>query len=229
MDIEGNATMNATFDRNRATLCALSIVFALLVPPVVHVSAQQIFSWTDDKGTIHFGDQPPSNAKGLEAKTTAKSDAEMACETAVREECFRDNKRTEKFNPDSRGWRSEALQRCLDRGIDACEEKLIAAKPKPTEGTQRYIATATLHFDPAAGESLKCEMRCHSNCRGPVEIRTDRVLKRGENYGMQIYAVEVKPDAAGSAFCSVTTTNNDVALVLVVVRDGHVARTTEAQ
>ena len=55
------------------------------------------------------------------------------------------------------------------------------------------------------------------------------MLKRGENYGNQRYSIEVKPDAVGSAFCSVTTTNTDVLLVLGVMRDGRVTRTTEAQ
>jgi hypothetical protein len=213
----------------RLFLCVVSVFFTLSVLSVVNVRAQQIFRWTDEAGTIHFGDQPPPNAKGLEAETAAKTQAQMECEAAVRQKCFDEKKFLEKSNPNSRSWVVDNLNRCLDRGSELCEETLRQSKPQPTQRAQRYIATATLHFDPAAGESLKCEMRCHSNCRGPLEIRTDRVLKRGENYGSQKYSIEVKPEAEGSAFCSVTTNNDDVQLVLGVVQDGRVTRTTEAQ
>jgi hypothetical protein len=213
----------------RAFLWVMAALFALTVLPVVNAGAQEIFRWTDEAGTIHFGDQPPPNAKGLEAKTSAKTQAQMECEGAVRQKCFEVKKSVEKWNPDSRRWTMDALNSCLERGIDLCEEKLQQVKPQPTQRAQRYIATATLHFDPAAGESLRCDMRCSSNCRGPLEIRTDRVLKHGENYGGQKYSIEVKPEAEGSAFCSVTTNNDGVLLVLAVVRDGSVVRSTESQ
>jgi hypothetical protein len=213
----------------RVFLWAMSVFFALSALPVVNVGAQQIFRWTDEAGTIHFGDQPPPNAKGLEAKTSAKTQPQMECEGAVRQKCFQEKKFFEKSNPDSRSWTADILSRCLRRGGDECEEKLSQSKPEPTQRPERYKATATLHFDPAAGESLSCEMRCSSNCSGSLDIRTDRVLKHGQNYGNQKYSIEVKPEAEGSAFCSVTTNNDDVLLVLGVVRDGRVTRSTEAQ
>jgi hypothetical protein len=201
----------------------------LLVWLASALSAQQVFRWTDEQGNLHFGDQPPPNAKGLEARSSAKSEGQIECEAAVRQQCFAEDHRLEKWNPDSRQWRSELLRRCLDTGVEECKEKLQTAKPKATEGAQRYIATATLQVDPSAGESLKCEMTCKSNCRGALEIRTDRVLKRGENYGGVKYSIEVKPERSGAAFCSVNTTSNDVVLVMAVVQDGKVKRTTEAQ
>jgi hypothetical protein len=37
-------------------------------------TAQQIYPWTDASGKVHFGNQPPPGAQGLEAKDEEKSE-----------------------------------------------------------------------------------------------------------------------------------------------------------
>lgn len=184
-------------------------------------SGQQIYRWTGPDGKVHFGNSPPPGTKDLEAKGTEKSDMQMQCEAAVKKDC---EDYVKKFGK----WRnSETYRDCSEAGAEQCER--FAARAQPTQAAERFISTPTLRFDPTLGDSLTCEMRCNGHCRGQVEIRSDRVLKKGENYGNDRYTVEVRPRDAGSAFCGVSTPSDHVLLVLSVLRDGRVKDTVEGQ
>jgi hypothetical protein len=183
--------------------------------------AQQIYRWTDTNGQVHFGNQPPAGAKGIEAKDREKSETTLECEAEVREKCQDYIKKYGKWQ------HSEAYRDCLERYRETCEQ--YQAKAKPTQGRERTVSTPTLSFDPGLGDSLLCEMRCRSRCRGQVEIRTDRVIKKGENYGSDHYSVEIKPPQSGSAYCAVSTRNDNVQLALSVVRNGNTVALVEGQ
>lgn len=183
--------------------------------------AQQIYRWTDASGQVHFGNQPPAGAKGIETKDRGKSESALECEAEVREKCQDYIKKYGKWQ------HSEAYRDCLERHQEACNQ--YQAKAKPTQGRERTVSTPTLPFDPGLGDSLLCEMRCRSRCRGQVEIRTDRVIKTGENYGSDHYKVEIKPPQSGSAYCSVSTRNDNVQLALSVVRNGNTVALVEGQ
>jgi hypothetical protein len=185
------------------------------------VNAQQIYRWTDETGKVHFGNQPPPGTKNLEAKDREKGEIEIECEAAVKDECQDYIKKYGKWQD------SEAYRDCLERRSEACAH--FQPRAVPTKARERFISTPTLAFDPALGDSLRCEMRCPNRCRGQVEIRSDRVLKKGENYGIDRYAMEMKPQQAGSAFCTVSTPSEDVQLVLSVLRDGGVTAVVEGQ
>jgi Domain of unknown function (DUF4124) len=183
--------------------------------------AQQIYRWTDASGQVHFGNQPPPGSKHLEAKDRARTEFEIACDAVVREKC---QDYVDKYGK----WQSsEAYRDCVERNRETCAR--LQPHVQPTPARERFISTPALPFDPLQGESLLCEMRCPDRCRGQVEIRSDRVLKKGENYGIDRYTMEVKPQQAGSAFCSVTTPNDDVQLVLSVMRDGSATAVVEGQ
>lgn len=183
--------------------------------------AQQIYRWTDETGKVHFGNQPPPGQKNVETKGREQSGTELECEGEVRKECQEYVRRYGKWQD------SEVFRDCVAGGMEVCMK--FKPKAKPTEAAARFISTPALPFDPVLGDSLLCEMHCPDKCRGQVEIRADRVLKKGENYGTDRYTMEVKPQQAGSAFCSVSTPSSGVQLVLSVRRNGSVARTVEAQ
>jgi hypothetical protein len=184
-------------------------------------SAQQIYRWTDDSGKVHFGNQPPPGTKNIEAKDRERSGIELECEGEVKNECQEYVRKYGKWQD------SETYRDCLERGMEVCVK--FKPRAKPTEASARFISTPTLPFDPDLGDSLLCEMHCPDKCSGQVEIRADRVLKKGENYGTERYTMEVKPQEAGSAFCSVSTPSPSVQLVLSVRRKGSTAATVEAQ
>lgn len=201
----------------RAGLLAAAIAGAL----GGEAGAQQIYRWTDETGKVHFGNQPPPGTKNLEAKDREKSDTEMECEGEVRGKCQEYVRRYGKWQD------SEVYRDCVAGGMEVCMK--YKPRAKPTEAASRFISTPTLPFDPVLGDSLLCEMHCNDKCRGQVEIRADRVLKKGENLGSDRYSMEVKPQQAGSAFCSVSTPSPGVQLVLSVKRKGGTAATVEAQ
>lgn len=206
----------------RRALVLLPLLLGPLGLDASAVGAQQIYRWTDENGKVHFGNQPPAGTKDLEAKDRAKSEIEMECEAAVKEECQKYVKKYGKWQD------SETYRDCVAEHSEACTR--LQAKAKPTAARERFISTPTLAFDPSLGDSLRCEMRCPTNrCRGQVEIRSDRVLKKGENLGLDQYTMEAKPPQAGSAFCAVSTPSDDVQLVLSVVRGGSVTSRVEAQ
>jgi len=200
----------------------LGLVLAGLCALPGTAPAQQIYKWTDADGKVHFGNQPPPDAKNAVARGREQTEVEVECETEVRAEC------QEYVDAYGKWQHSEAYRNCMERGRAAC----LKFKPRaqPTRAAERFISTPALKFDPSLGDSLLCEMRCPSkSCRGQVEIRADRVLKKGENLGSDRYEMEVKPQAAGSAFCSVSTPSEAVELVLSVRRNGSVAAVVEAQ
>ena len=199
----------------------LVAVVAALWAAAPSASAQQIYRWTDETGKVHFGNQPPAGTKNVVAKDRPRSEVELACEGEVREDC---QEYVDKFGK----WQhSEAYRNCMERGREACMK--FKPRAQPTRASERFISTPTLPFDPSLGDSLLCEMRCPTKCRGQVEIRAERVLKKGENFGIDRYRMEVTPKQAGSAFCSVSTANDGVQLVLSVQRNGSAAATVEAQ
>ncbi len=204
----------------RTRVIAIALLGALVLAGSV-VSAQQIYRWTDESGKVHFGNQPPPGSKNLETTGRERGEVELECEAAAKGAC---QQYVDKYG---KWWDSEAYRRCLEQGREKCAQ--LAPKVRPTQAPERFISTPTLAFDPQLGDALQCEMLCPTRCRGKVEIRTDRVLKKGENYGSDRYAMEVKPPQAGSAFCSVSTANENVQVVLSVRRNGAVTATVEAQ
>jgi hypothetical protein len=185
------------------------------------VDAQQIYRWTDANGKVNFGNQPPSGAKGVEAKDREKSETTIECEKTVKKKC-------QQFVKVYEDWMdSDAYRECFAAGQEECAR--WQPKVQPTQGRQRVVSTPTLPFDPTVGDSLLCEMRCRPNCRGQLEIRADRVLKTGENLGSDSYSMQVKPPKAGSAYCTASTRNENVQLVLSVMRGGTATAMVEAQ
>lgn len=185
------------------------------------LEAQQIYRWTDANGKVHFGNQPPPGTKNVVARGREPSALEVECEAEVRSECQQYVARFGKWQD------SETFRDCMARGREACLK--LKPRAQPTRAAERFISTPTLRFDPTLGDSLLCEMRCPDKCRGQVEIRADRVLKKGENYGTDRYAMEVTPPQAGSAFCAVSTPSEGVQVVLSVRRNGAVEAVVEAQ
>ena len=196
-------------------------VVGVLGAGVSAAGAQQIYRWTDGTGNVHFGNQPPPGTKNIEAKDRERSGLELECEGEVKNKCQEYVRKYGKWQD------SEVYRDCLSRGMEVCMK--FKPRAKPTEASARFISTPTLPFDPTLGDSLLCEMHCPDKCRGQVEIRADRVLKKGENYGTDRYSMEVKPQQSGSAFCSVSTPSAGVQLVLSVRRNGSIAATVEAQ
>ncbi|MEO8601246.1 MAG: DUF4124 domain-containing protein [bacterium] len=197
------------------------VMVGALCGGVSTAGAQQIYRWTDESGKVHFGNQPPPGTKNVEAKDRERSAVELECEGTVKSECGEYVRKYGKWQD------SEVYRDCLEQRMEICLK--FKPRAKPTEASERFISTPTLPFDPSLGDSLLCEMRCPDKCRGRVEIRADRVLKKGENYGVDRYAMEVKPQQAGSAFCSVSTPSSGVQLVLSVRRNGSAAAVVEAQ
>ena len=210
-------------DRDRKRRQVLVFVVVLGLFRVLHTatSAQQIYSWTDASGQVHFGNQPPPGAKGLEAKDREKSESVLECEAEVRAKCQDYIKKHGKWQ------HSDAYRDCLDRYKETCDQ--FHARARPTQGRERVVWTPSLSFDPGLGDSLLCEMRCRTRCRGQVEIRADRVLKKGENYGSDRYTMEFKPLQGGSAYCTVSTRNENVQLALSVLRNGSTVSRVEGQ
>jgi len=200
----------------------LPLLFALLfVSSTPYAEAQQIYRWTDENGTVHFGNQPPPDAADVEARGRKKSGIEVECETAAKKACG------EYLDRYGRWYNSEAYRDCVSYNVNRCQK--YKPKAKPTKARQRVISTAAVKYDPKLGDSLRCEMSCPKNCRGKVEILSNRVLKKGENLGSANYVVEVEPSDSGSAYCKVSTRNKDVSLRMSVVRKGDVVDSTEAQ
>jgi len=210
--------------RAATTQCAwaaVGVAATLLFVAARPSGAQQIYQWKDDTGKVHFGNQPPPGTKNVETRGTELSGAEAECDGEVKKDCQEYVHKWGKYQD------SEVYRDCLAQRMEVC----LKYKPraKPTEASARFISTPALPFDPTLGDSLLCEMRCPNNCRGQVEIRADHVLKKGENYGTDRYAMEVTPQQAGSAFCSVSTPSTGVQLVLSVRRSGSVSAAVEAQ
>ncbi len=183
--------------------------------------AQQIYRWTDQNGKVHFGNQPPQGAMAPQARGREKSSAEIECETAAKQRCHKYLDRWGDW------YNSEAYRDCFALNTEKCEKIRVEARPTPAP--KRFISTPTLSVEPSAGEMLRCEMRCLDKCQGEVEIRSDRVLKKGENYGTDRYEMSVQPNKAGTAFCTASTASPDVQLVLSVLRNGLVISTVEGQ
>lgn len=200
---------------------AAVVLFAGWCCTAATARAQQIYRWVDANGKVHFGNQPPPGAKGVEAKEPEKSEMALACEATARQECQKYLKKYGKWQ------RSEAYRDCLERAQENCDE--FQVKAKPTMGRERVVSTPSLPFDPGLGDLLRCEMNCRTRCRGDVEIRTDRVIKKGENYGSEHYSMEVKPLQSGTAYCAVSTRNDNVQLVLIVKRNGDIKASVEGQ
>lgn len=213
--------MRRDFWRRRSSRLLACAVGGTICVGVSAAGAQQIYRWTDDTGKVHFGNQPPPGTKNVEAKDRERSSIELECEGEVRNECQAYVHKYGKWQD------SEVYRDCVTQGMEVCVK--FKPRAKPTEASARFISTPTLPFDPGLGDSLLCEMHCPDKCRGQVEIRADRVLKQGENYGTESYTMEVKPQQAGSAFCSVSTPSSGVQLVLSVRRNGKPAATVEAQ
>ena len=182
---------------------------------------QQIYRWTDDNGKVHFGNQPPASAKQASTSSRKRSSVEMECEAGVKSKCQAYVKKFGKWHT------SKAYRVCVEQGKESCAR--MRPVIKPTAAPDRFVSTPTLQFNPTLGDSLKCEMRCPTKCRGKVEIRSDRVLKKGENYGTEHYTMEVKPRKAGVASCTASTPSTEVQLVLSVLRDGVATTVVEGQ
>ena len=198
--------------------------YVLLVAICAGVSdAQQIYRWTDERGKTHFGNSPPPDAKDIQAKDRAHSQAELDCEGAARRQCRRDLNMLDSVFDDVP---TTLIRECMAEYTRNCAN---FSKPKPPgTAVQRTLVTARLRFDPTAGERLVCSMTCPTKCTGSVEIWDVDNLARGENPGAPEYSVRVTPTSAGSAYCRSTTTDTGGTIVLNLMRGDAVVASARA-
>lgn len=95
------------------------------------VGAQQIYRWTDETGKVHFGNQPPPGTKA-EAKDREKGEVEIECESTVKAECQRLQKKYGKWA------HSEAYRECVDEGTEKCAT--LKPRAKPTVARERFVS-----------------------------------------------------------------------------------------
>lgn len=59
--------------RTRGCKVVIRVLLAMGTFLPLSLAAQDIYQWTDEKGTIHFGQSPPQGAKDLQAKDRGKA------------------------------------------------------------------------------------------------------------------------------------------------------------
>src|SRR5262249_46336525 len=147
---------------------------------------------------LHFGNSPPPEAQGVEAKDRAKSQAELDCEAAARRQCDRDINTLENYFDLS----TETIRYCMEEYTKNC-----ARLSNPTSGPAqlRNIVTPRIHYSSATGDTLVCKMSCPKTCTGDLDISDQASLGRGRNDGASEYTLKIEPKGDGSAVCTVRT------------------------
>jgi hypothetical protein len=205
----------------RMWMCTVAI--GCLVAHASDARAQQIYRWTDANGTVNFGSAPPPDAKGLQADDRVKTQAELDCEAAAVRQCRRE---LDTFESVFENFPSTLIRNCIANYSRNC---VNLSKPARSQApTARVLVTSRLQFDPASSDRLVCQMTCESGCKGAVEISDEEMLGSGQNSGQKDYAVRVVPKRAGSAYCRVTTKDDNVGVVFNVVRGESVVASARA-